>query len=314
MRSHPASWWVAEHDAAAFGRLREVTALITAPELSQALESHRRPVVLDVRWALTGPPGWGRYAAGHIPGAQFVDLDKDLSGPPGGSGKSYGNGRHPLPDPDEFGAAMRQAGVSAGRPVVVYGEPDGFGPARAWWCLRYYGHPDVQFLDGGFQAWTEAGLPIEVTTSDVAPGDFEPEPGGMPMLDGAMAGRLARDGVLLDARTSERYRGESELLDPVAGHIPGAVNSPTADNVDVSGRFRTAEELRKRFAGLGVTEAVEVGAYCGSGVSAAHEVLALELAGVRAALYVGSWSDWVSDPDRPVATGLSPGRVESGTP
>ena len=120
---------------------------------------------------------------------------------------------------------------------------------------------------------------------------------------GPMAGRLARDGVLLDARTSERYRGESELLDPVAGHIPGAVNSPTADNVDASGRFRTAEELRKRFAGLGVTEAVEVGAYCGSGVSAAHEVLALELAGVRAALYVGSWSDWVSDPDRPVATG-----------
>jgi thiosulfate/3-mercaptopyruvate sulfurtransferase len=295
-----------------------VTALITAPELALALESRPTPVVLDVRWALTGPPGRGRYAVGHIPGARFVDLDKDLSGPPGGSGNAYGNGRHPLPDPERFGAAMRRAGVSVDTPVVVYGEQDGFGPARGWWCLRYYGHPDVRFLDGGFQAWTDAGLPVETAAADIDAesadssdsGDFEARPGGMPLLDADGAARLARDGVLLDARTPERYRGESELLDPVAGHIPGAVNSPTVDNTDGGGRFRAAEDLRKRFAGLGVTEAVEVGAYCGSGVSAAHEVLALELAGVRASLYVGSWSDWVSDPDRPVATGLSPGRAQ----
>ncbi|MGH3487689.1 MAG: sulfurtransferase [Actinopolymorphaceae bacterium] len=280
--------------------------LISASELSDALRSDRPPIVLDVRWALTGPPGRSRYDVGHIPDARFVDLDKDLSAPPGGSGQDYGGGRHPLPDPAAFAHAMRQLGVSAERPVVVYGEQDGFGPARAWWCLRYFGHPSVRFLDGGFAGWTAAGLPVDTVTPDVPPGDFVALPGGMPMLDADGAARMAQEGVLLDARAGERYRGESELLDPVAGHIPGALNAPTDKNVGRTGEFLPPDELRKRFAGMGVSEASAVGVYCGSGVSAAHQVLALSLAGIRAALYVGSWSDWVSDPSRPVATGTQP--------
>jgi thiosulfate/3-mercaptopyruvate sulfurtransferase len=289
-----------------------VSALISVPELAEALRSERPPVVLDVRWALAGPPGRSRYDVGHIPGARFVDLDKDLSAPPGGSGQHYGGGRHPLPEPEAFTRAMRQVGVSADRPVVVYGEEDGFGPARAWWCLRYFGHPEVRFLDGGFPAWRAAGLPVESALPDVVPGDFEAHPGGMPLLDADGAARMAREGVLLDARAGERYRGESELVDPVAGHIPGALNAPTDGNTTGAGTFRSAADLRKRFAGLGVNDESAVGVYCGSGVSAAHEVLALTLAGIPAALYVGSWSDWVSDPRRPVATGREPdpGRTE----
>ncbi|MEQ4208755.1 sulfurtransferase [Actinopolymorpha sp. B9G3] len=283
-----------------------MSALISVSELSETLRSDRPPAVLDVRWALTGPPGRSRYDVGHIPGARFVDLDKDLSAPPGGSGQRYGGGRHPLPDAEAFSQAMRQAGVWADRAVVVYGEQDGFGPARAWWCLRYFGHTAVQFLDGGFPAWMAAGLQVESTTPDVAPGDFEAQPGGMALLDADGTARMAREGVLLDARAGERYRGESELVDPVAGHIPGALNAPTDANTSGSGGFRAAAELRKRFAGLGVKPESPVGVYCGSGVSAAHEVLALELAGIPAALYVGSWSDWVSDPSRPVATGTHP--------
>jgi len=287
-----------------------VSALISAHELAELLRSDRPPVVLDVRWTLVGPTGRGRYDVGHIPGARFIDLDKELSAPPGGSGQRYGNGRHPLPDPELFSEAMRQAGVSDTTPVVVYGEPDGFGPARAWWCLRYFGHPDVRFLDGGFLAWTDARLPVDNAVPVVSRGRFEARPGGMPMLDASGAAQVSRDGVLLDARAAERYRGERETMDPVAGHIPGAVSAPTDQNLDPAGRFRPGADLRRRFTALGATETKPVGTYCGSGVSAAHEVLALELAGIRAALYVGSWSDWVSDPSRPVATGADPGTVD----
>lgn len=202
---------------------------------------------------------------------------------------------------------MRRLGVSASRTVVVYGDPDGWGAARAWWCLRYFGHPDVRFLDGGYEAWAGAGLPVETAEPTITPGDFQPRPGGMPLLDADAAARLAERGILLDARAAARYRGDEEPMDPVAGHIPGAVNAPTTDNVDASGRLLPPEELRRRFAELGVDGSAPVGVYCGSGVSAAHEVLALEVAGLPAALYVGSWSDWVRDPSRPVATGPEPG-------
>jgi thiosulfate/3-mercaptopyruvate sulfurtransferase len=288
-----------------------VSALITAGELADALESAHPPVVLDVRWSLAGPPGRERYDAGHIPGAGFVDLDKDLSAPPR---QDRRGGRHPLPDPATFGEAMRRLGVSASRPVVVYGDRDGWGAARAWWCLRYFGHPDVRFLDGGYDAWTGAGLPIETAEPATTPGDFQPRPGGMPVLDAAAAARLAEHGVLLDARAAARYRGDEEPIDPVAGHIPGAVNAPTTDNLDASGRFLPAERLRRRFAELGVDGSAPVGVYCGSGVSAAHEVLTLDVLGLPAALYVGSWSDWVSDPSRPVATGAEPGDSASPSP
>ncbi|HEY4830684.1 MAG TPA: sulfurtransferase [Solirubrobacteraceae bacterium] len=259
--------------------------------------------LLDVRWELTGPR-LSDYLDGHIPGAVFVDLDTALAGPPGQGG------RHPLPAAGDFQLAMRAAGVSGERPVVVYDAGNSIPAARAWWLLRYFGHPRVSVLDGGFGGWSAGGHAIEPGGVAAAPGDFVARPGGMPLLDAAGAVRLAAGGgdgagagVLLDARAPERFRGESEPIDPVAGHIPGAVNLPNSELLDGAGRFLGAETLRERFAGVGVHDGVPVGAYCGSGVSAAHEVLALALAGYPAALYVGSWSDWITDPGRPVAAG-----------
>ncbi len=270
-----------------------------------------RPVLLDARWRLGGPPGAESYRAGHLPGAAFVDLDRDLSGPPGPEG------RHPLPDAGTFQAAMRRAGMCAGRPVVVYDDADSTAAARAWWTLRYFGHDSVRVLDGGYRAWVAAGQPVTADEPGVAGGDFMARPGHMAVLDADGAAAVARSGVLLDARAAERYTGETEPVDPVAGHIPGAASAPTAANVRADGSFRSPAGLRERFAALGVaplgateleaTAGKTVGAYCGSGVTAAHEVLALALAGIPAALYVGSWSNWVADPARPVATGPDPG-------
>jgi thiosulfate/3-mercaptopyruvate sulfurtransferase len=280
---------------------RPVTAdpLIGVVALAEALAGPSAPVLLDVRWRLGGPPGIDAYRAGHLPSAVFVDLDRDLAGPPGPGG------RHPLPAPAGFQTAMRRAGVSDGRPVVAYDDGDAVAAARAWWLLRYFGHGAVRVLDGGLRAWQAAGRPLTTAEPAAAPGDFTAGPGQMPVLDAAGAAALARSGKLLDARTAERYRGESEPVDPVAGHIPGAVSAPAAGNLAAG--FRDPAELRQRFASLGVTAGVQVGAYCGSGVTAAQEVLALEIAGIPAALYVGSWSNWVADQARPVATGADPG-------
>ena len=254
--------------------------------------------VLDVRWELGGPPGIDLYLEGHIPGAVFVDLDSALAGPPGAGG------RHPLPDAEVFARAMRAAGVSADRPVVVYDAGNSIAAARAWWLLRYFGHPDVRVLDGGFSGWLAAGNAIERAVTATEGGDFVASAGGMPLLDAESAATVAREGVLLDARVPERFRGEREPVDPVAGHIQGAVNLPAPELVGASGRFLALDALRARFAAAGVDDGVAaVGAYCGSGVAAAYEVLALSLAGIPAALYVGSWSDWITDPSRPVATG-----------
>jgi thiosulfate/3-mercaptopyruvate sulfurtransferase len=276
-----------------------VAPLVATDELGWALRTSGRPTLLDVRWALNGPSGIEDYRAGHIPGAQFVDLDDELADPPGTAG------RHPLPDADTFGAAMRAHGVSAGRGVVVYDAAAGLAAARAWWLLRYFGHPNVRLLDGGYAAWQAEGRPIATGDEPAPPpGDFVPEPGHMPVLDADAAGVLARSGVLLDARAAARFRGDVEPVDPVAGHIPGARSAPSEGNLDRRGHFLSAERLRARFVALGVQPGEPVGAYCGSGVTAAHEVLALTLAGVKApALYAGSWSNWVSDPARPVARG-----------
>ncbi|WP_370415276.1 sulfurtransferase [Streptomyces fradiae] len=272
--------------------------IISASELVSESAGATPPVLLDVRYlAVGGPPGRPEYEAGHIPGAVYVDLDAELAGPPGAGG------RHPLPDLAAFGATMRRAGVSAGTPVVVYDGGLGWGAARAWWLLRWAGHPNVRVLDGGIAAWT-GELSKDVPAP--APGDFEPRPGGLRLLDADGAASLARSGLLLDARAAERYRGDVEPIDRIGGHIPGAVSAPTMENVDGTGRFRSAEALRARFAGLGADSAGEIGVYCGSGVSAAQEVLALELAGFEAALYAGSWSEWSGDPARPVATGPDP--------
>lgn len=282
-------------------RLRDnapMTAIITSSELLSELGDGEQPVLLDVRWELGGPPGRPAYEAGHLPGAVYVDLDTELAGVAGP------RGRHPLPDLEEFGEAMRAAGVSRDVPVVVYDGGQGWGAARAWWLLRWAGHPRVRVLDGGLAAW---GGPLSTSTPQPVTGDFQPEPGGLGMLDADEAAALARSGVLLDARAGERYRGEVEPIDPVGGHIPGAVSAPTSENCQEGGALKEAEWLAQRFAALGATPAERVGVYCGSGVSGAHQVLALAVAGVDASLYVGSWSEWTADPQRPVAVGPQPG-------
>jgi thiosulfate/3-mercaptopyruvate sulfurtransferase len=278
--------------------------LVEAADLAIEIGHAHPPILLDVRWRLAGPPGRDDYATGHLPGAVFVDLDTELCGPPGPGG------RHPLPDPAALQAALRRAGVRQGHPVVVYDGGDGMAAARAWWTLRWAGHRPVRLLHGGFPAWVAAGLPVDADVPAPTPGDVTVRPGGLPVLDADAAARLAAadTAVLLDVRATPRYRGEAEPIDPVAGHIPGATNLPAPEYV-TEGRFPSAVVLRDRFVAAGVTDGRPVGAYCGSGVTAAQTVLALHLAGrPDAALYVGSWSGWVADPDRPVATGTEPGR------
>jgi thiosulfate/3-mercaptopyruvate sulfurtransferase len=271
--------------------------LVSVEELDAALRGGGPPLLLDVRWSVAGGPDRDGYREGHLSGAVFVDLDRDLAGPPGRGG------RHPLPDPAAFQAAMRRAGVTAGREVVAYDDGDLAPAGRAWWLLAYHGHGRARVLDGGLRAWTAAGLPLDRTVPTAEEGDFEARPGGRPLLDAEAAAALARDGVLLDARTAVRFRGEQEPVDPVAGHIPGARSAPAAQLFGPDGRLRSAEELRAYFEQLGAAPWVPVGAYCGSGVTAAGEVLALEVAGVPAALYAGSWSEWITDPDRQVVVG-----------
>ncbi len=243
------------------------------------------PTLLDVRWRLGGPSGRGDHDAAHLPGAVFLDLDADLCGPPGPGG------RHPLPDPARLQEVLRAAGVRAGHPVVVYDLGDHTAAARTWWTLRWAGIGHVRVLDGGWAAWTAAGLPVTAEPSAPARGDVTVSPGALPVLDADAAARLAADGILVDARSAERYRGEAEPIDAVAGHIPGAVNVPA---LDVAGAD------------------APLGVYCGSGVVAARSVLDLHRAGrTDAALYVGSWSHWITDPARPVATGDDGGSVRA---
>ncbi|HXL90039.1 MAG TPA: sulfurtransferase [Streptosporangiaceae bacterium] len=284
--------------------------LIDAAALSASLASAAPPVVLDVRYHL-GDGGYGvaSYRAGHIPGAVFADLDRDLAAP-AGSGPGGSGGRHPLPSAESFQAAMRVLGVRDTGPVVVYDDGESVPAARAWWTLRYFGHADVRVLDGGYRAWQAGSLPVTSSALALASGDFTARPGQMPTVDAAGAAALARDGLLIDVRAGERYRGETEPIDPIAGHIPGAVNVPVADTGHEDGTFKDPATLSALFkslpapgspaaAGTGIPA---VGAYCGSGVTAARGVLALDLAGIPAALYVGSWSDWIQDPTRPLAS------------
>lgn len=282
--------------------------LITADELRDQLRGDNPPILLDVRWALGDPAGHQHYRDGHIPGAVYVDLDTELAGP-----AREGAGRHPLPELADLQAAARRWGVRTGRPVVIYDNAGGTSAARAWWLLRWAGVPDVRLLDGALKAWREHGF--ELATGDEQPpaGDIELHAGQLPVLTADQAAALAEDtdGVLLDARAGERYRGEVEPIDPRAGHIPGALSAPTADNLTADGTFRSTAELRNRFGQLNAAGGAEVGVYCGSGVTAAHEIAALAVAGIPAALYPGSWSAWSSDPDRPAATGAQPGNPHS---
>jgi thiosulfate/3-mercaptopyruvate sulfurtransferase len=279
-------------------------ALLSAAELLDDVTRHPGAVVLvDVQWHLTaaaGPPGRDLYAAEHLPGAHHVDLDAELAGPPGRGG------RHPLPQAHSVAAAARRCGADNDSRIVVYDQGPSFGAARAWWVLRYFGATDVRVLDGGLAAWRAAGGPLTSELPAPGAGTFEAHAGGMPVVGAEEAASVAREGVLLDARAAERFRGESEPIDPVAGHVPGAVSAPTTENLAPDERFLDAEALRDLFSRKGIPRTGPVGpvaAYCGSGVTAAHEVLALHEAGIDAALYAGSWSEWITDPSRPVATG-----------
>jgi thiosulfate/3-mercaptopyruvate sulfurtransferase len=274
-----------------------MTVLISADQLAHDLDGDRPPVVLDVRWTLGGPPGHGEYLKGHVPGAVYVDRDTELA--------AHGaptDGRHPLPSVEALQDAARRWGVSPGTAVVAYDGGGNLAAARAWWLLRWGGVADVRLLDGALPAWVAAGG--ELATDDVTPerGSVELTAGALPTLDVDAVASFAETGVLLDARAPERFRGETEPIDPKAGHVPGATSAPTGANLDADGRFLPADQLRARFAGLGVDSSTPVGVYCGSGVTAAHQAAALAIAGVDAALYPGSWSQW-SNLDRPVATG-----------
>jgi thiosulfate/3-mercaptopyruvate sulfurtransferase len=273
---------------------------VSTEELATMLGGTARPVVLDVRWRLAGPPARADYETAHVPGAVFVDLDTELAAAPGS------DGRHPLPDPVALRSVLRAAGIGADTPVVAYDDRDGSVAARAWWLLRWAGHHEVAVLDGGYAAWIGEGRPVTANIPIPGPGDIVVTPGGMPVLDADRAAGVARDGVLLDARAPQRYRGDVEPVDPRAGHVPGARNAPFAGHIGPDGRWLPPAELADRFTRLGVSPDVPVGTYCGSGVTASSVVLAVEVSGVLAEpmpLYAGSWSNWSADPSRPVATG-----------
>lgn len=277
--------------------------LISPAELAALQSGGARVRVLDVRWRLDRPAGRPDYLAGHLPGAVYVDLDHELSrrGEPG-------EGRHPVPTKDALQDAARRWGLSRGDVVVAYDDVQSVAAARAWWLLSRSGVADVRVLDGGLRAWTAEGRPLE--TGDVlAPrGTIELTEitTGVATIDDA-AGWSA-GGVLLDVRAPERYRGDVEPLDPIAGHIPGALNLPTSAHVE-AGRFADPDAIRATFASAGVTSGTRVAAYCGSGITAAHTALAGALAGIDVTVFPGSWSQWSNTRGRAVATGPTPAGV-----
>lgn len=279
--------------------------LVDAATLAAHLEDPRW-VVVDCRWRLDDPRAGARlHAEGHIPGAWHADLDADLSSP-----RREGSGRHPLPEPAAFAVTAGGWGIGEDSQVVAYDDAGGQWAARLWWLLRWLGHDAVAVLDGGIHAWTEAGLALEREPPRRGARRFVATPDDSLWLDadevaaGLHGGRLR----LIDARAPARYRGEAEPIDPVAGHIPGALNLPFTGNLGPDGRFLAADALRARFAQvLGAAAATDAAVYCGSGVTACHHLLALEHAGLRGVrLYAGSWSEWIADPDRPIAKGDHP--------
>ena len=268
--------------------------LVSAEWLHEHVEDEDLRVI-DFRWYLVGRRGAEEYAKGHIPGAVFVDLD-DVTG--------KGPGRHPLPTGVQFEAAMRGAGVDGSSTVVVYDDVGGSVAARLWFLLRWFGHERQAVLDGGLQAW---GEPLETSPARTREGSFKAQPPDRSRILDFEGVRSHRGVPVIDSRAGERYRGEKEPVDPKAGHIPGARNAPFTGNLRDDGTFKSREELRDRFAEVGVDTEHGAVVYCGSGVNACHNLLAMELAGVKnVRLYEGSWSDW-SSRDAPVATGSEPG-------
>ena len=273
--------------------------LITVDELHQLItDDPAAVVVLDSRWNLGGPDGREEFESGHVPGARWVDLETELSGPAGAGG------RHPLPPYQVFAHGMRRVGVEETVPVVITDGGSTLPAARLWWMLTDAGHRDIRVLDGGFAAWVAAGLPVETGPDEpVAPSEFAGHPGRRRSVDvDAVAAGLGHGATLVDVRAHERFVGATEPIDPKAGHIPGAVNAPSTQNFRPDGRFRPAAELRSVFDDLEVDSAAVV--YCGSGITACQTLLAMEVAGIDGGtLFAGSWSSWVADPHRPIATG-----------
>ena len=276
--------------------------------LDDAGATGRRTVLLDVRWALGDPHGREHYLAEHLPGAVFVDLATELAGPADAS-----RGRHPLPSLEQFQASARSWGIRSGDVVVAYDDSGNLAAARLWWMLRNAGVPDVYLLDGGLAAWRGAAFAVESGDGQAEPGDVVLTDGALPVIDAGQAASWGRQGLLLDARAGERYRGEFEPVDPRAGHIPGAVSAPTTANLGADGRFLSPAALREHFTSLGVRADVPTAVYCGSGVTAAHEIAALEIAGFPAALYPGSFSEWSNDGSNEVVTGAAPYPDEAAT-
>ncbi len=261
-------------------------------------------VVVDCRHSLADPDaGKTAFVAGHVPGAVHAHMDRDLSGTavPGAGG-----GRHPWPEAAGFSARLGAWGITPHHQVVAYDGGDGAFAARLWFLLRALGHANVAVLDGGWARWRSLGLPVETVASTPAPARYAADFDRSRLLDAAaLQSHVQAGGLLLDARSAERFRGDSEPIDPVAGHVPGAVNRPYTDNLDEEGRLRAPEELRAQFQRLlAGRDAGQVAVMCGSGVTACHHLLAMEHAGLPGArLYTGSWSGWVEDPGRQVATG-----------
>ena len=263
--------------------------------------------VADVRWSLLErDKGRNEYAQAHVPGAVFADLDAELASPRG-----EGPGRHPLPSTTAFAAGMARAGVSASTHVVAYDFGDGSTAARLWWLLRYFGHERVSVLDCGIARWSAEGRPLETHVSAHPPAEFTPRPHPEMLVDAASVERWRNDPrtLILDARAAERYEGKIEPIDPIAGHIPGAKSRPYTTNVrsPEDPRFLEPARLREWFVLLGADRAERVICYCGSGVNACQNVLALSVAGFTTGLlYEGSWSDWCSVPTRAMRTGSEP--------
>ncbi len=277
----------------------DYTTLISVAELAKHLNDPE-VVVFDCRHELTDADfGPKAYVESHIPGARFASIDKNLSGPPTGK-----NGRHPLPDADSFMEWLGRMGVSKASQVVGYDHAGGPYGARLWWLMRWLGHSRVAVLDGGWQAWNAAGQPVTKDVPALKPAKFLGKPDNSRVDAQYVSQRLkTADMVLIDARANDRFHGQNETIDPVAGHIPGALNRFFKNNLDAKGQFKTPEELRAAFKPLiGSTSAEKIIHQCGSGITACHNLLAMEVAGIKGTrLYSGSWSEWIADPSRPVA-------------
>lgn len=276
---------------------------ITAQQLAALLQARADLAILDIRFRPDRDDGRARYRAGHIQGAVYVDLATELAGEPSGL-----SGRRPLPALRDLQRDARRWGLRAGSTVVVYDDNRGLQAGRAWFTLRWAGIADVRILDGGLEAWIAAGgtTTTEVPLPDL--GDVELPGGKLPVIDADQAEALARSAILLDARASDAYRGAPQTSGrPLHGHIPGAISAPTTGNLSADGALATAQELRSRFAALGVDGSAPVAVYCGGGVAASHQIAVLASLGITAQLFPGSWSAWSADPARPVAVGPEPG-------